>query len=105
MSARRANRRGAGRARARPWYSLGLEPAPEPPLTSPPLLSRLGWPRPATPIHGHEVLSVDLGGLGPVRLARWLHPGAGEDRAALEAARVATLQRHLAPGDVALVIG
>lgn len=74
-------------------------------MTSPPLLSRLGWPRPATPVHGHEVLNVDLGGLGPVRLARWLHPDARQEPVTLDAARVAALQQHLVPGDVALVIG
>lgn len=73
-------------------------------MTSPRLLSRLGWPRPATPVHGHEVLSVDLDGLGPVQLARWLHPDARREPVTLEAARVAVFQQHLAPGDVALVI-
>jgi hypothetical protein len=74
-------------------------------MTSPPLLSRLGWPRPATPVHGHEVLPIELDGLGPVRLARWLHPDARREPVTLDAARVAALRQHLVPGDVALVIG
>jgi len=74
-------------------------------MTSPSLLTRLGWSRPATPVHGHEVVDVDVGDLDPVRLARWLQPAARRAPVGLDAARVAALRQHLAPGDVALVIG
>jgi hypothetical protein len=74
-------------------------------MTSRPFLSRLGWPRPATPVHGHEVVSLELPEFGPVRLARWLHPDARRAPASVEPARVAAMRAHLHPGDVALVIG
>jgi hypothetical protein len=74
-------------------------------MTSRPFLSRLGWPRPATPVHGHEVVSLELPEFGPVHLARWLHPDARRTPAAVEPARVAAMRTHLKPGDVALVIG
>lgn len=72
---------------------------------TPPFLSRLGWARTATPVHGHEVTTVELPGHGPVRLARWLHPDARRSPATLEAARIAAMRAHLRPGDVAVVIG
>lgn len=74
-------------------------------MTTRPFLSRLGWPRPATPVHGHEVLSLELPEFGPVQLARWLHPDARRAPASVEPARVAAMRAHLHPGDVALVIG
>jgi hypothetical protein len=74
-------------------------------MTSRPILSRLGWRSSPTPVHGHEVVTVDLPGFDPVRLARWLHPEARRAPATVEAARVTALRAHLAPGDVAVVIG
>lgn len=74
-------------------------------MTARPFLSLLGWPRPATPVHGHEVVSLELPEFGPVQLARWLHPDARRVPAAIEPARVAAMRAHLHPGDVALVIG
>ncbi len=74
-------------------------------MTSRPFLSRLGWPGPATPVHGHEVVSLELPEFGPVQLARWLHPDARRAPATVEPARVAAMRAHLHPGDVALVIG
>jgi hypothetical protein len=74
-------------------------------MTSRPILSRLGWRSSPSPVHGHEVVTVELPGFDPVRLARWLHPEAQRAPATVAAARVTALQALLAPGDVAVVIG
>lgn len=73
-------------------------------MTSPPLLTRLGWTQPVIPIHGHEVVTVELPGDGPIRLARWLHPAAQRATVGPEAGRIAALRTRLQPGDVAVVI-
>jgi len=67
--------------------------------------SLFGWPRSATPVHGHEVTTVELPGLGPVQLARWLHPDARREPETIDPVRVAAMRDHLRPGDVAVVIG
>ncbi len=74
-------------------------------MTSRPSSSLFGWPRPATAVHGHEVVSVALPGLAPVLLARWLHPEARRAPETVEPARIASMQAHLRRGDVAVVIG
>jgi hypothetical protein len=74
-------------------------------MTPRPFLTRLGWPRTPTPVHGHEVVTVELPDLGSVRLARWLHPDARRVPATVEPARIAAMRARLAPGDVAVVIG
>jgi hypothetical protein len=74
-------------------------------MTTRPLRSLLGLPRAAAPIHGHEVVAVELPGLGTVRLARRLQPEAGRAPASVEPERVGAMRAHLGAGDVALVIG
>jgi hypothetical protein len=74
-------------------------------MTPPPLLTRLGWSRPPTPVHGHDVVTVELQGMGSLRLARWLHPLARRAPVSLEATRVTAMQAHLRAGDTAVVIG
>ena len=74
-------------------------------MTTRPLRSLLGLPRAAAPIHGHEVVAVELPGLGTVRLARRLQPEAGQAPASVEPGRVGAMRAHLGAGDVALVIG
>jgi hypothetical protein len=51
------------------------------------------------------VIALELPGLGPVRLARWLHPDARRAPATIDPAHVEAMQARLAPGDVAVVIG
>jgi hypothetical protein len=74
-------------------------------MTSRPLRSLLGLPRSTVPVHGHEVVALELPGLGAVRLARRLHPDAGRPPVSVEPERVAAMRVHLGAGDVALVIG
>jgi hypothetical protein len=74
-------------------------------MTLLPTMSLFGWPRSATPVHGHEVVTVELPQLGPVQLARWLHPDARREPETVDPARVTAMRAHLEPGDVAVVIG
>jgi len=74
-------------------------------MTLPTTMSLLGWPRSPTPVHGHEVVAVELPELGTVHLARWLHPDARQEPETVDPARVAAMRAHLAPGDAAVVIG
>jgi hypothetical protein len=74
-------------------------------MTTRPLRSLLGLPRAAAPVHGHEVVAVELPGLGAVRLARQLQPDAGRLPVSVEPERVGAMRAHLGAGDVALVIG
>jgi hypothetical protein len=74
-------------------------------MTPHPLRSLFGLPPPTSPVHGHEVVAVELPGLGAVRLARRLQPDAGRAPASVEPERVGAMRAHLGAGDVALVIG
>jgi FkbM family methyltransferase len=66
------------------------------------LLARLGLGgRPRT--YGTEVVTVDLPGEGPVRLARWRHPR--ETPKTVDQAVVDHLRTFLAPGDVVIDVG
>jgi hypothetical protein len=86
------------------WSSLSLE-FESFAMTLPPSTSLFGWTRSTTPVHGHEVLALELPGEGPIQLARWLHPEARRAPETVEPARVAAMRAHLRPGDVAVVIG
>ena len=74
-------------------------------MTLPTTKSLFGWHRSPTPVHGHEVITVELPGLGAVQLARWLHPEARQAPETVDPARVAAMRARLAPGDAAVVIG
>jgi len=74
-------------------------------MTPRPLRSLLGLPSAAAPVHGHEVVAVELPGLGAVLLARRLHPDADRAPVSVEPGRVGAMRSHLGAGDVALVIG
>ncbi len=74
-------------------------------MTSRPSRSLFGWPRPATPVHGHELVTVELPELGAVQLARWLDPEARRAPATLDPARITAMRAELRPGDAAVVIG
>jgi hypothetical protein len=74
-------------------------------MTPRPLRSLLGLPRAPAPVHDHQVVAVDLPGLGALRLARRLHPEAGRAPVSVEPERVGAMRAHLGAGDVALVIG
>ena len=51
----------------------------------------------------HEIITIDLPGDGPIRFARWQHPG--ETPKTIEQAEVDALRTFLNPGDVAIDIG
>lgn len=74
-------------------------------MTLRPSMSLFSWPRSPTPVHGHEVVTVELPELGPVQLARGLHPDAREEPETVDPARVDAMRARLAPGDAAVVIG
>jgi hypothetical protein len=74
-------------------------------MTLRPSATLFGWTRSTTPVHGHEVIALELPGEGPIRLARWLHPEARRAPETLEPTRIAAMRASLRPGDVAVVIG
>jgi FkbM family methyltransferase len=67
------------------------------------LLYLLGWPRPASRSYGHEVVTFDLSGEGPVQFAHWLHPSVLA--APVRQEEVSALRTFLRPGDVVVDIG